>query len=74
MYFLGQGVKVNLAAALDWCSKAAANGLPAAQYELGQIYEHPWDPEIRDLAEAVKWQQGGGSGLHRRPGRTRWDA
>ncbi len=24
MYFLGQGVKVNLAAALDWCGKAAA--------------------------------------------------
>jgi TPR repeat protein len=55
MYFLGQGVKVNLAAALDWCSKAAAQGLPAAQYELGQIYEHPWDPQIRDLAEAAKW-------------------
>jgi TPR repeat protein len=55
MYFLGQGVKVNLAAALDWCSKAAEQGFPAAQYELGQIYEHPWDPQIRDLAKAVKW-------------------
>jgi TPR repeat protein len=55
MYFLGQGVKVNLAAALDWCREAAAKGLPAAQYQLGQIYEHPWDPQIRDLTEAVKW-------------------
>ncbi len=55
MYFLGQGVKVNLAAALDWCSKAAAQGLPAAQYELGQIYEHPWDPQVRNLPEAIKW-------------------
>ena len=55
LYFLGQGVNMNLAAALDWSSKAAAQGLPVAQYELGQFYQHPWDPEIRDLGEAFKW-------------------
>jgi TPR repeat protein len=55
MYFLGQGVDMNLAAALDWCSKAAEHGLPTAQFLLGQIYQHPWDPEIRDLGTAFKW-------------------
>ena len=55
MYFLGQGVSMNLAAALDWCSKAADRGLPSAQYLLGQIYQHPWDPEICDLGAAFKW-------------------
>ncbi len=55
MYFLGQGVSMNLAAALDWCGKAADQGLPTAQYLLGQIYQHPWDPEIRDLGVALKW-------------------
>ena len=66
LYFLGQGVKANLAAALDWCSKAAAQGLPAAQYEL------PWDPQVRNRGHQMV-RQGGGSGLRRRPGRTRCD-
>ena len=57
MYFLGQGVQVNMAAALDWCQKAADHGLVAAQYELGQIYEHPWRPELQDFAEAAKWYE-----------------
>jgi uncharacterized protein len=55
LYFLGQGVGMNLAAALDWCGKAADQGLPPAQFLLGQIYQHPWDPEIRDLGAAFKW-------------------
>jgi uncharacterized protein len=55
MYFLGQGVDTNLAAALDWSEKAADHGLPSAQFLLGQIYQHPWDPEIRDLGSAFKW-------------------
>jgi uncharacterized protein len=55
LYFLGQGVNMNLAAALDWCGKAADQGLPSAQFLLGQIYQHPWDPEIRDLGSAFKW-------------------
>ena len=57
MYFLGQGVQVNMAAALDWCQKAADHGLVAAQYELGQIYEHPWRPELQDFAEAAEWYE-----------------
>jgi uncharacterized protein len=55
MYFLGQGVQLNMAAALEWCQKAADQGLAAAQYELGQIYEHPWRPELQDVREAAKW-------------------
>jgi TPR repeat protein len=55
IYFLGQGVNVNMAAALDWCQKAADQGLAAAQYELGQIYQHPWLPELHDFAEAARW-------------------
>jgi TPR repeat protein len=55
MYFLGQGVQMNMAAAFDWCQKAADQGFAAAQYELGQFYEHPWRPELQDFAEAAKW-------------------
>jgi TPR repeat protein len=55
MYFLGQGVTMNLAAAMDWSQKAAEQGSPVAQYLLGQIYQHPWDPEVRDLNAAFKW-------------------
>lgn len=55
LYFLGQGVAMNLAAAIDWSSKAANQGLPSAQFLLGQIYQHPWNPAIRDLSSAFKW-------------------
>jgi TPR repeat protein len=55
MYFLGQGVQRNMAAALDWCQKAADQGLATAQYELGQFYEHPWRPELQNYSEAAKW-------------------
>jgi hypothetical protein len=55
MYFLGQGVQRNMAAALEWCQKAADHGLATAQYELGHFYEHPWRPELQNYAEATKW-------------------
>ncbi len=55
LYFLGQGTQVNIAAALEWCGRGADQGLAAAQYELGQIYEHPWRPELQNFAEALKW-------------------
>lgn len=46
---------MNLAAALDWCGRAADQGSPVAEYELGQIYEHPWETDIQNFAEALKW-------------------
>ena len=55
MYFLGQGVQFNMAAALEWCQKAADQGLAAAQYELGHFYEHPWRHELQNFREAARW-------------------
>ena len=57
LYFLGQGTQRNIAAALEWCGRGADQGLAAAQYELGQIYEHPWRPELQDFAEAAEMVQ-----------------
>lgn len=57
MYFLGQGVPRNMAAAMDWCHKAADQGLPAAQYRLGQMYANPWRAELQDFIEAAKWYE-----------------
>jgi hypothetical protein len=54
-YEMGQGVAVDLEAAVQWYLRAANQGHPRSQYHLGLAYAYggagvPWDP-----AESCKW-------------------
>jgi hypothetical protein len=54
MYYEGRGVPQDPAKAIRWWRKAADQGLPAAQYNLGLMYENE-EGVSQDLAEAAKW-------------------
>ncbi len=54
MNYNGQGVPVDYNEALNWCGKAAGQGLAMAQNYLGQMYV-AGRAAPRDFAEAVKW-------------------
>jgi len=55
MYWAGWGVPKDYAEAVKWLRLAAAQGLAAAQYNLGTILGEKGHGVPRDLAEAVKW-------------------
>jgi len=54
LYFRGRGVPNGYAEALDWYSKAAAQGHPMAQYRLGVMYAEGWAGGF-DAMRAYKW-------------------
>jgi len=51
-YYFGHLVKQNYAESAKWYRKAAEQGHPFAQYQLGRLYA-----SLQDHAEAVKWYQ-----------------
>jgi TPR repeat protein len=53
-YSNGQGVPQNYAEAMKWFRKAADQGNPRAQHNLGFMYANG-EGVVNDLAEAVKW-------------------
>lgn len=54
MYYEGKGVAQNLSKAYELFSKAAATGLPNAQYNLGKMY-HTGKGVPRNLNKAISW-------------------
>ena len=53
-YDFGKGVAMDKVAAVEWFSKAAAQGLDGAQYNLGVSYEHG-KGVARDFKAAARW-------------------
>ena len=56
MYADGEGVAKDAAKAVEWYQKAAAQGVPPAQYGLGKAYYYG-DGVAKDAAKAVEWWQ-----------------
>ena len=54
MYFKGQGVPQDYAAAVSWYRKAAEQGNASAQYNLGVMYDNGQGVP-QDYAAAVSW-------------------
>jgi len=54
MYYQGQGVPQDYAAALKWYRLAAAQGYARAQYRLGYMYAHG-EGVPQDQVQAHKW-------------------
>jgi len=54
-YFNGDGVPQSQNKALDWCAKAAKQGLAPAQYALGNAYANAYFLRTHDYNEAAKW-------------------
>ena len=54
MYYRGEGVKQDYDEAAKWYAKAAAQGLAAAQFDLGAMYEDGTGVP-QDYKEALKW-------------------
>jgi TPR repeat protein len=53
-YLDGRGIAQDKKEALKWFRKAADQGLPEAQYELGQLYQSGETVE-KDRIESLKW-------------------
>jgi len=56
MYLNGEGIPQDSAKAMDWLRKAADQGDPQAQYNLGEIYEHGQGVP-QDFSQALEWLQ-----------------
>jgi TPR repeat protein len=56
LYFDGKGVIRNFTEAATWFRKAAGEGLPVAQWELGMMY-YRGNGVSKDLATARAWLQ-----------------
>ena len=56
MYYNGEGVTQDYAAALVWLNLAANQGYSVAQFNLGAMYDNGEGVE-QDFAEAFKWYQ-----------------
>ena len=54
MYWNGEGVDQDRAEAVRWYRRAAEQGHPAAQYELGSAYFNGYGVE-QDAVNAVMW-------------------
>lgn len=57
MYFSGVGVPKDESKALEWWTRAAAQGHPKAQYNLGMMYSSGGDGVPKDAAKAAQWYQ-----------------
>ena len=55
LYFNGLGVPKNDVEAVNWCRKAAEQGLAEAQASLGAIYQKALGGVLKNDVEAVKW-------------------
>lgn len=55
MYGSGQGVQEDHKQSVDWCKKAAEQGLVEAQNFLGKIYENGIGGVNQDYKQAVEW-------------------
>ena len=55
LHVRGHGVPVDIAEALKWFRLAAAQGLSAAQFNLGQLLSNPNTGSLRDVGEAMIW-------------------
>jgi TPR repeat protein len=55
MYRNGWGITKNMHSVIERYTKAATNGHPRAQYELGDVYEN--ENGFKDLKKAVYWYQ-----------------
>ena len=53
-YNYGFGVTQDMQKAVEWYTKAAEQGLAAAQYNLGVFYEKGYCVE-KDLQKAIEW-------------------
>jgi TPR repeat protein len=56
LYFDGKGVIRNFTEAATWFRKAAGEGLPVAQWDLGMMYYRGYGVS-KDLATARAWLQ-----------------
>jgi TPR repeat protein len=63
MYAMGQGVAQDYALGLVWYRKAADQGVPAAQYNVGLIYANGLGVTA-DHAEARLWMEKAAAGGH----------
>ena len=55
MYLIGDSVPQSEEEAVRWYRKAAEQGLPQAQYCLGNMYKTGNGMEEKDESEAVRW-------------------
>ena len=55
MYETGKGVPLDYKQAVSWYLKAAEQGDPLAQFDLGRIFESGQEGVAMDYVEAHKW-------------------
>lgn len=55
MHYDGRGVPQSYSAAFDWCTRAAHQGDPDAQYLLGLMYDKGFGTADTDVVKAYKW-------------------
>ena len=55
MYYYGYGVEEDTAKAFHWWGKSAEQGVPEAQYKLGNLYSKGRGGVLTDYKQAVHW-------------------
>lgn len=55
MYFIGQGVPLDTGQAVQWCMRAAEQGLAKAQFNLETMYMFLGNSVIEDEEQAFTW-------------------